>query len=84
MLIAFLDDFKSQWYKENKPFGFEKHEMRLGGLIQRTRSCRQRLEAYIKGEINRIEEIEEEILDPYCENPPVKREIWENMWNRTI
>lgn len=84
LLIAFLDDFKSQWYKENKPFGFEKHEMRLGGLIQRTRSCRQRLEAYIKGEINRIEEIEEEILDPYCENPPVKREIWENMWNRTI
>ncbi len=83
-LTVFLDDFKAQWHKENKPFGFEKHDMRIGGLIQRTKSCRKRLAEYVDGKIDCIEELEEQILDPCCENPPAKREIWENMWNRTI
>ena len=86
-LAVFYVDFKRQWHKENKPFGFEVQDARIGGIIQRTVSCRQRLSAYISGEIDRIEELEEEILDPECEKTCRKREICENtmsVWNRTF
>lgn len=29
---AFFDSFRELWFKENKPFGFEVQEARLGGL----------------------------------------------------
>jgi len=60
---AFLNAFRIAWYKENKPFGFEIHEIRIGGLIQRMESCQNRLKQYINKEIDKIEELEEDILD---------------------
>ena len=39
----FYQAFRKQWFAENKPFGFEVQDMRLGGLIQRTKSCAERL-----------------------------------------
>ena len=59
---AFFDSFRELWFKENKPFGFEVQEARLGGLMLRVSSCRERLEAYLAGKIDRIEELEEKIL----------------------
>lgn len=44
--------------------GFDVQDRRLGGLIHRTRACRRRLSAYANGEIDRIEELECELL-PY-------------------
>lgn len=68
-LHTFYRAFRLLWFRENKPFGFEIHDVRLGGLMQRLMHCRNRIEAYLSGKINRIEELEEELL-PY-DNPNV-------------
>ena len=53
--------------KENKPFGFEIHEYRLGGLLSRISSCKKRLLRYASGEISDIPELCEDIL-PFMAN----------------
>ena len=62
-LRQYLKVFREQWYKENKTYGFEIQEYRLGGLIERIRSCKKRIEAYCRGEIAKIEELQDELLD---------------------
>ena len=49
--------------RENKPHGFDVQDIRLGGLMQRLKTCRARLERYCTGELDRLEELEEEQLD---------------------
>lgn len=61
-IIAFAKSFEHQWNLDNKTYGFEVHDIRLGGLIKRTDSCRRRLLDYANGKIDRIAELEEEIL----------------------
>lgn len=56
--------FREQWYKENKPHGFDISDVRLGGLIMRMKNCRDRLRGYLKGKIDAIPELEEKDL-PY-------------------
>ena len=63
-LQSFLVAFRRQWYKENKTFGFTPQEIRIGGLITRVESVKLRLDAYLNGEIEKIEELECEPL-PY-------------------
>ncbi len=58
----FHEKFLTLWNKENKPFGWEVHDARLGGVIRRVKTCKARLEKYIKGEIAQIEELEAEVL----------------------
>ncbi len=60
---AFYDAFRSQWEKENKPHGFDVQDVRLGGLYRRVWHCKNRLQQYLDGVINRIEELEEPVLD---------------------
>ncbi len=60
----FIKAFQKQWYTENKTSGFDVQEIRLGGLLCRLDSCRKRLLDYADGKIDRIEELEAEIL-PY-------------------
>ena len=61
-LENFYGKFRTLWFTENKAIGWEVQEVRLGGLMLRLRSCRERLEAFAAGKIDRIEELEEEIL----------------------
>ena len=61
---GFLEDFRRQWYREGKTFGFEVHEIRLGGLKENLRSVALRLESYCAGAVERIEELEQPVL-PY-------------------
>ena len=60
----FYKSFRAQWYAENKPHGFDVQDIRLGGLICRMKSCRDRLQDLKDGVIDRIPELEEELL-PY-------------------
>ena len=60
---AFYEAFKAQWFHVNKATGFEVQEARLGGLILRTESCLERLRDYLGGKIDKIEELEEDVLD---------------------
>lgn len=62
-LAVFYEAYRRQWYKENKDHGFEVQDIRIGGLRQRVHHCREMLEAYQKGELARIEELEEPLLD---------------------
>lgn len=78
-LEVFYKTFKKQWFRENKPFGFEVQDARIGGLMQRTKSCAERLRAFADGVIDRIPELEEEILDPECSDGR-KRELQYNNW----
>lgn len=79
-LNSFLDNFRKQWLLENKPFGLEVQETRLGGLAARIRSCKERIESYISGSIGIIEELEENILDPECKESSGKREVVSRKW----
>lgn len=58
-IAVFYQAFRRQWFLENKPHGFDVQDIRLGGLLQRVRSCRERLQALYDGKIDRIEELEE-------------------------
>ena len=53
--------YQKSWFEFNKPYGFEIQDIRLGGLIQRVKSCRARLEDYINDVISEIPELEEKI-----------------------
>ena len=54
--------FSKQWYIDNKPSGFEIHDGRLGALRQRILSCKARLIDYAEGKLEKIDELEAEIL----------------------
>ena len=58
-LEAFYEAFKVQWYKENKPFGFEIQDIRIGGLIRRIKHCASDLDALVKGKVSSLPELEE-------------------------
>lgn len=61
-VYAFHKAFSILWHKENKPYGFEIHDARLGGLIMRLTTCKERLIDYLEGKVQNIPELEEEIL----------------------
>ena len=48
--------------KENKVFGLDTVDIRMGGLLQRFKRAESRIEAYLAGQIDRIDELEVEIL----------------------
>ncbi len=61
---AFFEAFRFAWMKEKKSHGFEIQEYRLGGMMTRIEDCARMLEDYLSGKLERIEELEEELL-PY-------------------
>ncbi len=65
-LKEFYYSFKNLWQKENKPHGFDVQELRIGGLMLRLSSARERIEDYLAGKISSVPELEEIILDPFC------------------
>ncbi|NNM86955.1 MAG: family 20 glycosylhydrolase [Phycisphaerae bacterium] len=54
-----LVSFRRQWFRRNKPFGFEVIQIRLAGKRQRYQELAARLRQFIAGEIERIEELEQ-------------------------
>ncbi len=74
-LEKFASAFEKRWMKENKPHGFDVQEIHLGGLIQRTKSCTRRLRAYVNGEIEKIEELEEPAVDFFTGGEPQKNGV---------
>lgn len=56
---------KKIWYSECRPFGFEVLDIRLGGIGVRMESAVERMESYLRGEIDKLEELEEKMLIYY-------------------
>lgn len=53
------------WMTYNKPFGWEILDIRYGGAMTRLRTTADRLQEYLNGEVDRLEELEEKKLtDP--------------------
>lgn len=59
---AFIQAYRKQWLAQNKPQGLEVQEIRLGGLKERLRGCMMRLEDYLAGRVDKIDELEQELL----------------------
>ena len=84
-LGEFYQAFRNLWYTENKPNGFEVQDARLGGLMLRMKNCRERLQAYVNGEISDLSELDEDLLDfwgkgkEYDKHPPCCQH-----WGNTI
>ena len=53
--------------KENKPFGFEVQDYRIGGLIKRVEHCEKMIMDYVNGKSENIALLDEKCLDFYPE-----------------
>jgi len=53
---------RAAWMTYNKPFGWEEFDNAFGGLIARVDTAKERIQAYLNGEIEHIEELEEQRL----------------------
>ncbi|MBE6595444.1 MAG: beta-N-acetylhexosaminidase [Ruminococcaceae bacterium] len=53
------DTHKRAWMEYNKALGWEIHDIRYGGLIARFETTKERIQDYLNGRIDRIEELEE-------------------------
>ena len=73
-LAKFLNAYRYQWYLENKPFGFDIIDGRIGFLNNRMHTAYLTVNDYLQGRIKNIPELEEEIQpwqgtnidDPIC------------------
>ena len=65
-LEALRVSHRAAWMKYNKPFGFEVLDLRYGGIRARIDTAKYRIEAYLRGEIERIEELEADRLRFDC------------------
>lgn len=61
-LNAFTDVFYTGWMRDNKPFGFDVIDIRLGGVRNRLITAQKRLRAFLAGETDVLEEWEENRL----------------------
>ena len=61
-LTEFHKNYRLQWELVNKPFGFEIQDARIGGLIMRLSTCRERILELVSGKVEKIEELEEPVL----------------------
>lgn len=80
-LDAFYETFREQWYTENKTFGYEVIDIRLGGLKSRLLSTLRILDDYIDGHILEIPELKEERLRFDCNNNPDRTDTHLNIWS---
>ncbi len=77
---AFYAALEKWWMEENKPQGFDVQDIRIGGLLRRIKHCTVRLEKYVAGEIERLEELEEPALHPFCATEFEKGAVCFNSW----
>ncbi len=61
---ALADAHKAAHFSYNKPFGYELHDIRYGGMMLRFETTKERILAYLNGSVDRLEELEQERL-PY-------------------
>ncbi|WP_117282982.1 family 20 glycosylhydrolase [Streptococcus intermedius] len=58
----FAELFSTQWIEENKVFGLDTIDIRIGGLLKRIKRAQERLVQYVNGEVDCLEELEVELL----------------------
>lgn len=84
-LEVFYCAYRRQWYRENKGQGFEIQDARLGGLKHRIRHCREMLIDYEAGQLTRIDELEEKLLDVEGNGENFgKKHLTYGYWNKIV
>ncbi|HEY4553220.1 MAG TPA: beta-N-acetylhexosaminidase, partial [Bacillaceae bacterium] len=58
----FIEDYRAQWMEENKVFGLDVFELRMGGMVQRIQTAINRIDDYLSGRVDELEELKQEIL----------------------
>lgn len=58
----FIEAYHRQWFEENKIFGLDAFDLRMGGLLQRVQTAISRIRGHLDGRFVRLEELEQEIL----------------------
>ncbi len=58
-LDAYHDAARDEWHHDNKTFGFEVIEMRIGAIRQRLHTAAYTIEQYLDGAIDRIEPLDQ-------------------------
>ena len=79
-LEVFYNDFRYQWEAERKLNGFEKQDIRIGGLIRRIKNCRKILEEYALGIRKEIPPLDDEILT-FSKDTPEKEMLGPQQWH---
>lgn len=63
LMEIFYKNYEQQWMRENKGHGFDIQDIRVGGMIARVNHCTERLQQFVDGKIEKIEELEGTLLD---------------------
>ena len=79
-VLEFHGALEKWWMDENKPHGFDVQDIRIGGLLMRIKHCKARLEQYLNGDLDRIEELEDPELHPFCAKDGGKGATCYNNW----
>ena len=76
----FHEAVRVQWMTENKIFGMDVQDLRLGGLEARVDAAIRRVEDYLCGRVSRLEELEQERLyadgRPEDSQDPLNTHMW--------
>lgn len=73
------------WMSECKAFGYELLDIRIGGVAVRLQSAADRIQDYLSGRVECLEELEEPRLLYRYRSGGVERELcWESFWQKII
>ena len=91
-VIDYANTFKEklyiQWNKENKSFGFDILDMRIGGMIAQTQTAKTKLLEWVEHSTE-IEELKQPRLpyyvsDAQCDGEAIQLNRWERMAGQNI
>ncbi len=71
---------REAWMEYYKPFGWEVHDIRYGGLLMRFDTVKARVSAYLDGKVEHIEELEAERCRFDTNNPDLPRVTGGFLW----
>ena len=71
--------FKKQWMTINKPHGIDVTDIRIGALIFRLQSNKQRIADFLSGNLSEIPELDEIILDEFGQGNKIIQQNWGEM-----
>lgn len=69
------------WMDSCKPQGYESIDIRLGGLLARLSSAKQRISRYVNGQLDSLEELEEDRL---AFDPAQSEFFCSNLWEKIV
>ena len=84
LVEEFRQSFRARWLVENRSFGFDVMDIRVGGVLAQLDTAQYLLKQYLSGSLDRIEELEAERL-PYGVKETVPTDgdtILLNRWQR--